>query len=138
MNENCSRNESCTRTKYYYDAACLSTPASPGDMTERVDNAGNITCYAYDALHRLTDAGYSGPVCRRFRYDSQTPPAGVVVTNTLARLAEAFTDNCSGQKLTDEWFSYDADGRTTDAYQWSTNSGGYYHSTAQYWPNGAV
>jgi RHS repeat-associated protein len=102
-----------------------------------VDKAGNLTCYGHDALHRLTDAGNTG-TCRHFRYDTQTPPSGVTVTNTLARQAEAYTDNCSGTKITDEWFGYDADGRLTDVYESTPHSGGYYHTSASYWANGAL
>jgi RHS repeat-associated protein len=53
-------------------------------------------------------------------------------------MAEAFTDACSGSKLTDEWFGYDADGNLTDFYESTPNSGGYYHSVATYWANSAI
>ncbi len=44
---------------YVYDyigglASCLSSSA--GDLVRSVDNAGNVTCYAYDSLHRLTQS----------------------------------------------------------------------------------
>jgi RHS repeat-associated protein len=123
---------------YTYDAACGSYAASAGDLAKRVDKAGNITCYGYDGLHRLKDAGNSGPTCRHFKYDAQTPPTGVTVTYTLARQAEAYTDNCSGTKITDEWFGYDADGRLTDFYESTPHSTGYYHTSASYWANGAI
>lgn len=123
---------------YTYDTACGSYAASAGNLTKKVDKAGNITCYGYDGLHRLTDAGNTGPTCRHFRYDTQTPPSGVTVTNTLARQTEAYTDACSGSKLTDEWFGYDADGHLTDFYESTPNSGGYYHTSASYWANGAT
>lgn len=125
-------------TTYSYDAACGPYPAAPGDLTERVDNAGTATCYGYDALHRLTNGGSSG-VCRRFNYDtSVTPPNGVTVANTKARLLEAETDNCSGATLTDEWFSYSPRGELADIYESTPHSGIYYHTTATYWPSGAV
>jgi len=124
---------------YTYDSACGgSYLASAGDLTKRVDKAGNTTCYAYDAFHRLKDAGNTGPTCRHFRYDTQTPPSGVTVTNTLARQTEAYTDNCTSGKLTDEWFGYDADGNLTDFYESTPHSGGYYHTSASYWANGAL
>ena len=131
---------------YTYDSACGSYAASLGDMTKRVDNAGNTTCYVYDALHRLTDAGYNGPVCRHYRYDNSptpynngTPPSGVTVANTMTRLKEASTDQCSFTTLqTDEWFSYSPRGELTDVYESTPHSGGYYHTTAAYWPSGAL
>jgi RHS repeat-associated protein len=125
---------------YTYDVACGSYSASAGDLTTRLDNAGNTICYAYDSLHRLTDAGKSGPTCRHFRYDANlTPPSGVTVQLTLSRMEEAYTDACSGSKVTDEWFSYDADGRETDVYESTPHSGSpYYHASASYWANGTT
>ncbi len=123
---------------YSYDTACGVYAASAGDLIRRQDKAGNVTCYGYDGLHRLTDEGYQGLACRHFRYDTQTPPSGVTVTHTLARLAEAYTTACSGAKITDEWFGYDRDDRLTDFYQSTPNSGGYYHSSAGYWANGTI
>ncbi len=133
-------------TAYTYDSTCGSYSASAGDMTKRVDNAGNTTCYAYDALHRLTDAGYSGPICRHYRYDTSatpynngTPPSGVTVSNTMTRLKEASTDQCSFTTLqTDEWFSYSPRGELTDVYESTPHSGVYYHTTAAYWPSGTL
>jgi RHS repeat-associated protein len=124
---------------YTYDVACTTTPASAGDLTKRVDAAGNVTCFAYDGLHRLTDVGLTGPTCRHFRYDaSVTPPTGVTVATTLSRMEEAYTDNCASGKITDEWFGYDALGNVTDLYESTPHSSGFYHTTAQYFPNGAV
>lgn len=133
-------------TTYTYDSACGSYAASPGDMTKRVDNANNTTCYAYDALHRVTDAGDNGAVCRHFRYDNSptpyhngVPPSGVTVANTMTRLEEASTDACSYTTLqTDEWFSYSPRGELTDVYESTPHSGQYYHSTVSYWPSGAL
>lgn len=125
-------------TYYYYDAAYGSYAASPGDLTKKADPAGHVTYYGYDALHRLTDAGNNGPTCRHYRYDSQTPPTGVSVSNTKARITETYTDSCGGSKTTDEWFGYDADGNNTDFYESTPHSGGYYHSQADYWANGSL
>jgi RHS repeat-associated protein len=123
---------------YIYDTACTTTPASPGDLTTRVDNAGNKTCYYYDALHRLNGGGWN-TVCRRFNYDnSVTAPTGVTVANTKARLLEAETDNCSGTQITDEWFSYSARGELTDVYESTPHSSGYYHTTVSYWPSSSL
>ena len=103
-----------------------------------MDAAGNKTCYYYDKLHRMNGGGYN-TVCRQFYYDATvTPPSGITVTNTKTRLLEASTSNCSSTRYTDEWFSYDKDGRLTDVYESTPNSGGYYHTTAGYWPTGAL
>jgi RHS repeat-associated protein len=124
-------------TQYTYDVACTTTPASPGDLTKRIDNAGNSTCYAYDALHRVTNAGFNH-VCRRYRYDtSVTPPTGIAVTNTKGRLLEAKTDNCSGTQYTDEWFGYTGRGELADFYEATPQTGTtYFHTTTSYWPTG--
>jgi len=115
-----------------------------GDMTKRTDAAGNYICPQYDALHRVTDVGTNSGVCKRFRFDNSngvtgTKPAGVTVSNGLGRLAEAETDNCSAwppTPITDEWFSYSNRGETTDLWQSSPHSGGYYHNVVTYWANG--
>jgi RHS repeat-associated protein len=126
---------------YYYDGPtthCSNT--SPGDLIETDDAAGNITCYYYDSLHRLTDAGYSGPVCRRFRYGDQSlnVPSGITISNGKGRQVEAYTDNCAGVQLTDEWFSYSARGEVIGVWQETPNSGGYYYVSAAYWANGTL
>jgi hypothetical protein len=73
------------------------------------------------------------------RYDNNvTPPSGVTVSNNVARLAEAATDNCGSGKITDEWFSYDADGRLTDVYESPYAGSAYYHTTASYWANDSL
>jgi RHS repeat-associated protein len=138
-NPETGRNGVSGTVNYTYDIACGSYLASTGDLTKRVDNAGNTTCYQYDALHRLTDGGNSGPTCRHYRYGAQTPPTGVSISPmAAARLTEAYTDACSGSKLTDEWFGYDADGNLTQFYESTPHSGGYYQTKATYWANGAI
>ena len=116
----------------------------PGDLVQKKDNAQATTCFAYDALHRLTNAGngtLSNPTCRRFIYDSATVN-GVTMSNTAGRLAEARTDSCTPSPnppiKTDEGFSYDANGRMTDAWESTPNSAGYYHVSEKYWPNGGL
>ena len=137
---------------YTYDSTCGSSyPASAGDMTERVDNAGNTTCYGYDSLHRLTTASnisWSGNVCRNFLYDNSptpinnwTAPTGVTVANTLGRLKEAYTNECSspnGAPITDEWYSYSPRGELTDVYELTPHSGTYYHTSAAYYASGSL
>ena len=116
-----------------HDDTCI-----PRDLTGKIDNAGNTTCYAYDKLHRMTAGGYNN-VCRRFNYDtSLTPPNGVTVVNTNTRLLEVSTDNCASTQYTVEWFSYSARGELTDVYESTPHSGGYYHTTASYWPTGTL
>lgn len=136
---------------YVYDSVgsvCYGGISSPGDEVEKIDAAGNIQCYWHDALHRLTDIGAPGYKCTRLRYDNTTGilgsiPSGITIANTMGRLAEAATDNCAypitqASIITDEWFSYDARGETTDLWQSTLHSGGYLHSAANYWANGAL
>ena len=133
--------ESGTVTYSYDGPTTHCSNTSPGDLIETDDAAGNTTCYYYDSLHRLTDAGYAGPVCRHFRYGDQslTVPNGVTIYNGKGRQVEAYTDNCSGGgKLTDEWFSYSARGEVTGVWQATPNSGGYYYVSAAYWANGTL
>ena len=69
-------------TSYVYDtdSTCAAVYAGPynGDLVKRVDAVGNVTCYAYDAIHRLTCVDYkSGSYAgvtptKTFVYDSAT------------------------------------------------------------------
>src|SRR5215475_4220869 len=85
-------------------------------------------------------ATQTSPVARRyFVYDMATVN-GATMTNAKGRLAEAYTavaPNLS-TKITDEGFGYDIPGEMTDLYQSTPHSGGYYHSTAAYYINGAL
>jgi hypothetical protein len=130
---------------YYYDS--VSTPGCPSGYTGAIgkleaskDPNGNLICYKYDALNRVTGVNANGTTCRHFYYDTTygTVPSGVTPIYTLGRLAEASTDNCSGTLITDEWFSYDTDGNKTDLWETTPNAGRYYHSTATFAGNGAV
>jgi RHS repeat-associated protein len=141
-------------TKYYFydsDSTMCGNGAatSKGDLVKMVDAAGNCVMRYYDYLHRLTDEGNSNQgstnPCKRFRYDNSsgypgsTKPAGL--TNTLGRLIEAATDSCSSggdSIITDEWFSYTARGETSDLWESTLHSGGYYHTQASYWANGVL
>jgi len=111
-----------------------------GDLLQKTDPNGNITCYNYDRLHRLLDVYTNGQSCKIFRYDSTggLPPSGYTANNLVGRRVEAETDNCSGGMNTDEWFSYSARGELTDAWESTPHSGGYYHTTAAYWANGVL
>lgn len=125
-----------------WDAAC-GTFASAGDLVEKKDAAGNVTCMQYDALHRKTQVTYpSGPnstvtPTKTFVYDTTTfscPAALQVNGNVAGRLAEAFTGS-STSKITDIGFCYSARGELTDVFQSTPHSAGVYHTTATYWPN---
>ncbi|HET9409269.1 MAG TPA: RHS repeat-associated core domain-containing protein [Candidatus Sulfotelmatobacter sp.] len=130
--------------KYVYDSATSTcNHGSSGDLIQKTDNAGNVTCYTYDGLHRLLTQGnsaISGATLRKFVYDSNsaTPPSGWSSSNAKTHLIEASTTNTSGAVLTDEWFMYDARGELTDVFELTPHSGGYYHTTAAYWPTGTL
>ena len=100
---------------------------------------GSYNCFGYDFLGRLLGVGAPG-TCKGFVYDTvTTPPAGVTVRNPLGHMVEAYTNsNCDGHAsiVTDEWFSYDADGRLTDLWESTPHSGGYFHTTVGYFANG--
>ena len=60
---------------------------------------------------------------------------GQTMANAKGRLAEAYTGP-TGSKITDLGFSYSPRGEAADFWQKSTNSGGWYHVAATYWPTG--
>ena len=138
---------------YTYDSnsnnGCTSN--SPGDLVQIVKASGLENCYYYDQLHRLITVGNNDEgaannenPCKRFRYDSvsngvQAAPSGYPSQPYVAgRLMEAETDNCSGTLLTDEWFSYNADGQMTGMWELTPDSGQYYYSSASFAANSAV
>lgn len=134
-------NTAQNHTIYTYDGVGASPcgGTSAGDLNKKVDAAANITCYYYDSLHRLTDVGYAGPTCLRYRYDYTTQTVGGhTLANAKGRLSEAMTDNCGGTQYTDEGFSYTARGELADFYESTPHSAGYYHENATYWPHGAL
>ncbi|MFZ0770443.1 MAG: RHS repeat-associated core domain-containing protein [Candidatus Sulfotelmatobacter sp.] len=132
-----------TAISYTYDSDST-CGTSDGDLVKKVDAAGNVTCYAYDALHRKTGITYpSGPYAsstpaKTFVYDATTftctNPSGAFVEG---RLAEAFTGP-STAKITDIAYCYSPRGEIADAFESTPNSGGYYHTTAGYWANGVL
>jgi RHS repeat-associated protein len=127
-------------TAYTYDtdATC---GTSTGDLVKKIDAMGNVTCYAYDAMHRGTSVTYSGPYAaatpnKFFVYDSATVN-GAAMANAKGRLGEVYTaQSQGGTKITDAGFSYTARGEVSDVYQETPNSNGYYHVTQTYWPHG--
>ena len=94
--------------------------------------------------HRITSTTYpagtyaSVTPSKYFVYDNATVDS-VAMANAKTRLAEAYTciSTCS-PKSTDLGLSYTARGETSDTYESTPNSGGYYHSSATYWANGAL
>ena len=68
-------------TNYTYDSD-PTCGTSNGDLVKRIDQMGNTTCYAYDALHRLTALTYpNGPYAsstpqKHFVYDTATITLG--------------------------------------------------------------
>jgi len=140
--------------QFFYDTApstpgvacstlALLTNSSPlGNLLKTYDANGTTTCFSYDTMNRNTSIAYAGTNWdgenKYFVYDSATVHS-VTMTNTLGRVAEAYTAPTSGgTKVTDEGFSYTARGEPSDVYQWSTHSGGWYHVTATYFANGAL
>jgi RHS repeat-associated protein len=128
-------------TSYAYDSDLVCGNYA-GDQVKRVDAQGNVTCYSYDQLQRVTGVTYpSGP------YASVTPPKTFVYdatsfscssgANVKGRLAEAYTGS-SGSKATDLAYCYSPRGELTDVYGASQSFTGYYHVTKSYWANGAL
>ncbi len=142
-------------TKYlYYDSApstpgvacsstALLTNSSPlGNLVKTYDANGTTTCFSYDTMNRRTSIAYAGTNWdgenKYFTYDSATVNS-TTMTNTLGRIAEAYTAPASGgTKVTDEGFSYTARGEVSDVYQSTPNSGGYYDTNATYFANHAL
>jgi RHS repeat-associated protein len=130
-------------TTYTYDTASACGTWN-GDLVEKVDAIGNVTCFSYDPLQRLSETWYpsgayaSNTPTKYFVYDSATVNS-VAMVNAKGRLAEAYT--CTGSctsKLTDEGFSYTGVGQVGTFYESTPNSGGYYSSAAVYWQNGVI
>jgi RHS repeat-associated protein len=134
--------ESGTTTYQYDGNGCYSTPMK-GLLTSRTDANGNYSCYTYDTLNRLVAIGQNvGPNWdgnnKFFVYDSAAVN-GITMVNTSGRLAEAYTSPNNGvTKVTDEGFSYTVRGEVSDVYESTPNSGGYYHTNATYFANGAL
>ena len=132
-----------TSTTYTYDTDSTCGTYT-GDLVKKVDQVGNVICYAYDKMHRLTSVTYpSGSYAsvtpsKYFVYDSATVDS-VAMSNAKSRMAEAYTcfSPCSS-KLTDLGFSYTARGQIGEVYEYTPNSGGYDTSTATYWANGVL
>ena len=125
------------------DATC---GTSDGDLVKRVDANGTVTCYGYDALHRVTEVSYptlgSGVAAtpnKYFVYDAASVDS-TTMANVAGKLAEAYTANPStpATHITDLGFSYpNPSSDQEDVYQASPSSGGWYVTTLQHYPNGS-
>jgi RHS repeat-associated protein len=126
---------------YTYDTDTI-FGASNGDLVKRTDPVGNVTCYAYDALHRLTAVTYpSGSYAsitpqKHYVYDSAVVD-NATMAYTKGRLAEAYTGTSSA-KITDLGFSYTNRGQIAATYESTPNSGGFYTVVNGYWPDGSL
>ncbi len=115
-----------------------------GQLASSSDPNGNLICYSYDSLNRVTGVNANRTTCRHFYYDNSsgyrgTIPTGIALTNQYGRMVEAATDACAANTLiTDRWFAYDEDGRVLNEWQSSPHSTQYYKSTATFFENGAV
>lgn len=117
---------------------------SKGDLVKRVDAVGNVACYGYDTLHRVVSVTYpSGSYASKtsnkyFVYDTATVNS-VQMTNGKTRMVEAYTAATqNGTKTTDVGISYTVRGETSDVYESTPHSSGYYHVSEQYLPNGLM
>lgn len=135
-------------TAYYYYDGDSTCGKSFGDLLRRVDANGNTTCYAYDALHRLTGVSYpSGPnagatPAKTFVYDSGAGfsfanAPGYNSANQVGQLVLAFTGSGNGP-ATQVGFGYDVMGRRIWAADFSQNSKTWLVTSETYFPNGAV
>src|ERR1700722_349688 len=133
-------------TSYVYDSnsTCGTSAADSGSLVQKTDAVGNVICYLHDTLRRLTSITYpSGAYAantpnKYFVYDAATVN-GVVMANSKARMAEAYTATSStGTKITDLGYSYTVRGEVSDVYESTPHSSGYYHMNATYWANGAL
>jgi RHS repeat-associated protein len=128
-------------TTYVYDSDASCSVTSKGDLVKVTDAVANVSCHAYDALHRTTSITYSGPYAgntpnKYFVYDSATVN-GLLMKGAAGRLAEAYTATCAScTKITDVGLSYTKTGKISDLYESTTHSNGYYHLQAAYWANG--
>jgi RHS repeat-associated protein len=136
-------------TTYSYDTDSTCSLNFPGDLVRTYDANGNTTCYSYDALHRVTWVKYpSGPnaansYAKFFWYDAPYSNNTSSTANLKGRLSAAGTcttptGSVNTHSQTHYEYAYDGDGRMTDVWQQTPNSGGIYHTTATSWPNGAL
>ena len=123
-------------TTYAYDSIGSGNCAGSykGDKIMRTDPAGNVTCYAWDGLHRLMKVTYpnSSTLSKGYIYDQSQLGLG----NPLGRMVVAYTANGANWNES-ESFGYDARGSMTDFLQ-LTPDGSQYHTQNGYAANGLV
>jgi RHS repeat-associated protein len=133
---------------YDSDPSATCSGSSPGDLIKFTDNAGNITCYTYDGLHRrLNTTVVAGPYASvtpqtHFVYDTASL-SGVAMQNAKGNVAEAYT--CTGTcatKLTDIYLTSYAIPQTGQSvngiWEATPNSTGYYHTQTVANANGSL
>jgi hypothetical protein len=144
---------------YIYDSNTSSCPSGWQGVTGQIasvsDPNGNLFCYSYDSLNRVTGVNADGTTCRWFYYDNGegngatsggytgTIPSGITLSNQYGRMVEAVTDACvaaashtASTLITDEWFAYDKDGHQATLWQLTPHSTQYYESIATFFGNG--
>jgi len=135
---------------YDSDASGACSGSYPGDLVKSVDNAGNVTCFTYDGLHRvLTSNVVSGPYAsvtpqNNYVYDAATSVSAV--QNAKGSLAEAYTNFVgSTTKLTDVFFSNyptslpnGGKGMVSQMWESTPHSSGYLFTQETTYPNGAL
>ena len=139
-------------TNYYYDSASGCSGTSAGDLIKKVDPIGNITCFTYDLLHRLTSSqvvsgSYASVTPLTYAvYDAATY-GSTAMQNAKGQVAEAYTCSTSAcsTKLTDAFFSASpvtsgsmAGGVLSQMWESTPHSGGYFLTQDTYFPNGSV
>jgi RHS repeat-associated protein len=130
---------------YDSDPSGVCSGSYPGDLVKSIDNAGNITCYTYDLLHRvLSSTVASGPYAsvtpqNNYVYDAAT--SVLPVRNAKGSLAEAYTSFAgSTMKLTDVYFSKYPSGNSMVSQMWEStpHSNGYLVTQQTTYPNGVL
>jgi RHS repeat-associated protein len=125
--------------------------AYSGDLVETGVGVSK-ECISYDAYNRVIQESYyvgEKPVaaqhCSYFVFGDTSPtvPSGSGITYSYGnnRAVNAYTsESCGGRSslTTDEWFSYDKDGRMTDLWESTPHSGTYWHTTVGYNAQGTV
>src|SRR5262249_48363678 len=99
--------------KYDSDSNCASPNSSSGDLISRTDARNIRTCFQYDILHRLMQKNYSdGNMLTAFyAYDGFNNGFGVLVTNVVGRMTEAWIGISCCAIGGAEIFGYDVVGR---------------------------
>ncbi|MGH9476253.1 MAG: hypothetical protein ACRD1C_07960, partial [Terriglobales bacterium] len=133
-----------TRYTFDTDPTC---GTSEGDLVKRVDANGNVTCYGYDTLHRVTAVSYpSGPNAaatptKGFLWDNAgssgiTTAPGYNPANSKGRVVEAWTGPANAPDSI-VGFGYDLMGRRNYTAQ-EIGGAAWTVASESYFPNGTV